>query len=248
MEVFSIHIVTSLIRLIVYSNVIQYLTSWLYKHFTVLCQHVLSFVLDPVRIVISRFGTRNICFCSLLISIIVALPFVVVSIAVLDADIELTVFLVGTIYITDITSTEDVTVIACQLLGCTYRTAVYVYLCMSEDVTVGVECTPVTEVVVASTATEYVTVNLALEEFYGGPTSLIDTLQGTVAVVNTCRHDDTTSYGSNLTTSEECVTYYAAVHLYVCYIHTTVVDISATEYTSTIIESVSAVARPSLVV
>ena len=119
---------------------------------------------------------------------------------------------------------------------------------MSEDVTVGVERTSLTEVVVASTATEYVTVNLTLEEFNAGLTSLVDTLQGTVAVVNTCCLDDTTSDSGNLTTSEECVTYHAAVHLYVCYIHTTVVDISATEYTSTIIESVSAVARPSLVV
>ena len=154
------------------------------QHLAVLSQHILVCILDPIRIFIYRLVTGYICLISLLISIIVALPYVVVAFAILDTDIELTILLVGAIHITDITATEDVTVLTCQLLRRTYCTAVYMHLCLSENVTVGVERTTFTEVVITTTTTEDVAVYLAFEQFYAGFTSLINTFQGTIAVVN----------------------------------------------------------------
>ena len=89
---------------------------------------------------------------------------VVVAFAVFNTDIEFAVILIGTIDITDIAATEDVAVLACQLLGRTDRTAMYIYLCLSEDVTVGVERTALTQVVISSTATKNIAVNIAFKE------------------------------------------------------------------------------------
>ena len=183
-----------------------------------------------------------------IIGIIVALIFVVVSIAILDTDIELTILLVGAIYITDITTTEDVTVLACQLFHSTYRTTVHVHLCLSEYVTVRVERAALTEVVISAAATEYVAMYVAFNEFYICLTCLIDTYQGADAVVLTCSIDDTTTNGSNLTTAEEGIADVSAIHLHIGDIHTTVVDVATTEDTTTVIQSVGAVARPGLVV
>ena len=153
------------------------------QHLTVLSQHILAFILNPIRVFIYRLATGYICLISLLVSIVVTLPFVVVAFTVLDTDIELTVFLVGAIHITDITATEDVTVIACQFLRRTHCTAVHMHLGLSEDITVRVERTTLTQVVIAAATTEDVAVYVALEEFNTRPAGFIDALQVTDAVI-----------------------------------------------------------------
>ena len=179
---------------------------------------------------------------SFLISIIVALPLSFIALTILDADIEIAfIVFVGTIYITDIATTEDVTILTRQFLRGTYRTTMYMHLCLSEYITIGIERTTVTQVVIASTTTKDIAVYLAVEHINACPTSLVDTLQGTDTVVLSGSLDDTTSDGSNLTTTKECITNYAAIHLDVGDIHTTVVDITTTEDASTVIEAVSTI-------
>ena len=120
------------------------------QHFAVLSQHIFAIVFHPVGIIVSRLGTGNVGVISLLISIIVALPYVIVAFAVLNAYIQFTVFithsiltlaLVCTIHISDITAAEDVAVPQSQLFSSTHRTAKDMYLGLSEDVTVGIERT-----------------------------------------------------------------------------------------------------------
>ena len=92
---------------------------------------------------------------------------VIVAFAVLDANIEFAfIVFVGAIYITYIAASEYVTVSVCQFLYRTHCATVHVYLSLSEDVTVGVECATLTEVVIASTATKQVAVYLAIEEVH----------------------------------------------------------------------------------
>ena len=238
MEVCCGYKVTCIIAMTMDGNSRRRLTVRLNQHLTVLSKHILACILNPASIIVFRLRTRNICLMSFLVSIIIALPFVIVAFTVLNTDIELTIFLIGAIHITDITATEDVTILAFQLLRRTYRTSVHLHLCLSEDVTVGIECTTFTEVVIASTTTEDITLYQAFEEFYIRLTCLVDACQGTNAVVNARHLDDTTSYSSNLTTTEEGVTYYAAIHLDISDIYTTVVDIATTEDTSTIVQGV----------
>ena len=183
------------------------------QYLGVLSQHKLAFIFDPVGITVSRCGTRNICFISFLIGIIITLLYVVVAFTPLDTDKELTILFIGTIHISDIATTKDVTVLTFQLLRCTYRTTMYIYLCLSEDVTIGVECTALTQVVISSTATKNVAVNIAFKECHISLTSLVDTLQSTNAIVNACCFNDATSYSGNLTTAKECVTNMTTIHL-----------------------------------
>ena len=212
------------------------------QHLAVLSQHILTIIYYPVKVFVSRLRTRDVCLMSFLISIIVALPLSFIALTILDADIEIAfIVFVGTIYITDIATTEDVTILTRQLLRGTYRTTMYMHLCLSEYITVGIERTTVTQVVVASTTTKDIAVYLAVEHINACPTSLVDTLQGTDTVVLSGSLDDTTSDSGNLTASEEGVTYYAAIHLDIGNIHTTVVDITTTEDTATIIEAVSTI-------
>ena len=216
MKVFSRYIVACGIGVTIDSHSFFCLTIRLNQHLTVLGKHILITVLDPMWVSCrrsDRFGCRFVCISSLLVCIIVAFPHVVVAIAVLDADIELTVLFVGAIHITDITTTKDVTVLTFQLLRCTYRTTVNVYMCLSKDITIGVECTTLTQVVISSTTTKNVAVNIAFKECHISLTSLVDTLQSTNAIVLTSRLDDAASDSGNLTTTEEGVSYVTAIHL-----------------------------------
>ena len=227
------------------------------QYLTVLGQHVFSTILHPVGIVVSRLFTWNVGIISLLISIIVTLPSVVVAFAILDAYIEFTVFithglltlaLVSTIHITDIAATEDIAVLPCQLLRCAHCTSVNTYLSLSEDITVGIERTAFSKIVIATTTTKDVTMYVTFIQFHIGLTSLVNTLQFTYAVILTTGFDNAATYRSNLTTTKESVTDVSAIHLYVGDIHTTVVDIAATEDTSTVIQTVCTVAYIGLVV
>ena len=80
-----------------------------------------------------------------------------------------------------------------------------------------------------------------------GFTCFIDTLQRTDTVVLTAGVDDASSNSRNLTSTEEGVAHVTAIHLHVSNIHTTVVDIAATENTAAIVQTVCTVARPCLV-
>ena len=150
-EVFSGDIVTFGIIVTIDGNGRLCLTIRFNQHLAVLSQHILTFIYYPVGVVVNRLGAGNVSIGSLFISVIVPLPFVIITFAVLDADIEIAfIVFVGTIHISDITTTKDVTVLTFQLLRCTYRTTMYVYLCLSENITIGVERTTFTKVVIAS--------------------------------------------------------------------------------------------------
>ena len=116
----------------------------LYQHLTVLSQYIFALVCHPVGIAVSRLGTWNVRIGPLLISIIVALPFVVIAVTVLNTYIEIAIILIGAIHITNIATTEDITISLCHFLRRTYGTTIDVYLGLSEDVTIGVERTAVT--------------------------------------------------------------------------------------------------------
>ena len=121
-------------------------------------------------------------------------------------------------------------------------------MCLSKDITIGIECTTLTQVVISSTATKNVAVNIAFKECHISLTSLVYTLQSTNAIVNACCFNDATSYSGNLTTAKECVTNVTAIHLDIAYIHTTVVDVATTEDTTAIEQAVRTIACPGLVV
>ena len=248
MEVCGGHIVTGSIVMTIDGDSRLSFCMRLYQHLTVLGQHILALVHYPVFIIVFRLGSGNIGLISLFISIIVALPIAIVAVTVLDADKELTVLFVGAIYITDITATEDVTILACQFLRSSHCTSEDVYLRLSEDITIGVERTAFTQVVVASTTTKDVTVYVAFEKFDCSLTGFIDTLQHAYAVVLTAGVDHTTANSCNLTSTEEGITDVPAIHLHIGDIHTTVVDIAATEDTTTIIQAVRTIACPRLVI
>ena len=122
------------------------------------------------------------------------------------------------------------------------------YLRLSEDVTVGIERTTFTKVVVASATTKDVTMNLTFIEFDGSPTSFVNTLKRTNTVVRSSSINNTTTNSCNLTTSEESVAHVTTIHLHVSDIHTTVVNIAATEDTTTIEQTIGTIARPCLIV
>ena len=218
------------------------------QHLAVLGKYILTFIFYPVGILVIRHGSWSICPIPLLVSIIVALLSTIIAIAAFNADIKITILLISAIHITNITTTKDVAVLTGQLFRSTDSTTMHMHLCLSEDVTVGVECAAFTQVVIASTTSEDITVYVAFKKFYTCSTGLINALQRTDAIIRATGLDDTTSDSSNLTTSEEGVTYMTAIHLDVGDIHTTIIDITTTEDTATIIQTVSTAARPSLVV
>ena len=142
---------------------------------------------------------------------------------------------IGTIYITDITTTEDIAIAQFYTLVRTNLTTMDIDFRLTEDITVGVQCTTFTQVVIASTTAEDVTPHMTGIEGDMRLTSLIDALQRTDGIIlATCRNHATTD-SSNLTTTEESIAHVATIHLHVGNVHTTVVDIASTEDTSTII-------------
>ena len=74
---------------------------------------------------------------------------------------------------------------------------------LSEDITIGVELTTLTEVVVATTTTEDVTVHKTFVQFHTGMSCLIDSLQGSYRVFITRHFNNTTSDCRNLSTTKE---------------------------------------------
>ncbi len=173
-KIFCSYIFTCGIAAIIDCNVRLCPTVRFNQHLAVLGKHILAIIHNPFGVILVidiigwyvRFVSPWGDIFFQIISVIITLIFVVVAFTILDADIELTVLFVGTIYITDITATEDVAVLAYQLLRCTYRTTMYIYLCLSEYVTVRVERTALTEVVISAAATEYIAVYVAFKEFY----------------------------------------------------------------------------------
>ena len=123
------------------------------QHFAVLGQYVLVLVFHPVGIAVYRLGTRDIGIIALLIGIIIAFPYIIVAFAVLNADIQFTVFithgfltlaLVGTVHITDIATTEDITVTPFHTFVSANLSTIDMYLSLSEDITIGIERTTFT--------------------------------------------------------------------------------------------------------
>ena len=252
-QVFNRNVLTCCIVVTIDGDSRQSLGMWLYQHFAVLSQHILGTIHYPFLILFIIFEIcRYVCFGAIIhfkvISVIVAFVFVIVAIAVLDTNIELAVLLIGTIHITDIATAEDVAVTLFHTLVRAYLTAIDVYLRLSEDITVGIERTALTQVVVAAATAENVTMYVTFIEFHIGSTGFIDTLQRTDAVVRSAGIDNTTTNGRNLTTTKEGITYMAAIHLDVSDVHTTVVDISTTKDTATIKQTVGTITRPCLVV
>ena len=70
--------------------------------------------------------------------------------------------LIGTIYITDIATTEYVAITFGYTLGSTYFTAIDVHLSLSEDETIRIERTAITHIIIAAASTEHITVNMAV--------------------------------------------------------------------------------------
>ena len=145
----------------IYGNSRQCLSMWFNQHLTVLSQHIFVIILHPVFVTGIRQCSWCICLSTFLICVVVALILGFIAFAVLDADIEFAILLVCAIYITYIATTEYVTILTCQLFYCTYSATMHMHLCLSEHITIGVECTTFTKVVVASTTTKHITMNLS---------------------------------------------------------------------------------------
>ena len=94
------------------------------------------------------------------------------------------------------------------------------------------EFTNLIEVIVTTTTTEHVAFYISLIQGDIGLTGLADGGGGTR------RRNHTTSYSSNLAAAKDTVTHTSAIHLNVGVVHTTIVDIAATEDTTTLIEFV----------
>ena len=155
--------------------------------------------------------------------------------------------LVGTIYITDITTTEDVTIAQFYTLVRTDLTTMDIDFRLAEDITVGVERTTFTQVIVASATTEDVTPHMTGIEGDMRLTSLIDALQRTDGIIlATCRNHATTD-SSNLTTTEESIAHVATIHLHVGNVHTTVVDITTTKDIAAVVKTVCTITRPGFI-
>ena len=74
---------------------------------------------------------------------------------------------------------------------------------LSEDITIRIELTTLTEVVVTTTTAKDVAMYVTAIEFHIGLSCLVDTLQGSHGIVLTSGIDDTTTDGCNLTTTKE---------------------------------------------
>ena len=244
-KVINRNVLTFFITITIDGDSGQGLWMWFYQHFTVLGEQEITIFLNPVATCV--FTIFIICTASFLV--IVAFLIVIIADTALYPDSHTTISrIIGAIDITYIATTEDVTIAQFHALVRAYLTTKDMHLSMSENVTVGIECTAFTEIIVASTSAKYVAMHMAFIEFYIGPTSLVDSLQYTHAVVLSAGIDDTASDSRNLTTSEEGVTHVTTIHLHVGDIHTTVVDIATTEDTAAVVQTVGAIARPCLIV
>ena len=213
----------------------------LYQHFAVLGQEEFITIFHPTGIGVSWLGTGNISIISLLIGIIVTLPIVIVAVTILNTDIELAILLIGTIDITDVATTEDIAITLFHALVRAYLTTMDVHLSLAEDVTVRIERTTFTKVVIATATTKDVAVNVTLIEFYISSTGFVDTLQRTDAIVRSSSIDNTTTNSRNLPTAKQSIAYVAAIHLNIGHIHTTVINIATTEDTATIKQTVGTI-------
>ena len=160
-----------------------------HQHLAVLGENFLSTVRFP---------------CSVFIFIII--PFVAIVIAytrlLTEAQSAVCIF-ISTIDITDITASEDITITVGKFCISSYLTTVNIDLGLSEDVTVGVELTTLTEVVVTTSTAKDVAMYVTTIEFHIGLSCLIDTLQGSYRVFFTRHFNNTTSDCRNLSTTKE---------------------------------------------
>ena len=108
------------------------------QYFAVLGQHIFSTIHHPIGIAVFGLRSGNVFSIFFLISIIVALPFVIETISVLNTDKKFTVFLIGAIHITDIATAENVAVTPFHTLVRANLSTVDADLSLSENVTVGI--------------------------------------------------------------------------------------------------------------
>ena len=119
---------------------------------------------------------------------------------------------------------------------------------LSEDITIRVKFSSLTEVVIATTTAEDITVYVTIIQFHTGMSCLIDTLQGSYRVFFTRHINNTTSDCRNLSTTEERVTHMTAVHRDIRSVNTTVIDIATAKDITTILQTRSTITRPCLIV
>ena len=110
------------------------------------------------------------------------------------------------------------------------------YLGLAEDISVGVERTGHTEVVVAAAAAEDVTEHLTAVHLYVGAARIVDFVQhahGTAFLLL----DVAAPHGSNLAAAEETAAHHAAIHKDVGVVHATVVHIAAAEDVAAVLQT-----------
>ena len=225
------------------------------KHLTVLGNDKLvrTIIFYPVWVGVTWYGIiRNIRVVSFLVDVIFSFIITVIALSILDTDIQLTILFIGTIDITDVAATENVAVVVAVLVSTEFSvadlTAVDTYLRLAEDVTVGIERTALTKVIVTAATAKDVTMDMALVQGYFGMTGFVDALQTAFGIILASGHNDATAYGSNLAATEEGVAHVATIHLHMAVVHATVVDIATAEDATTVVETIGAVAVEGLVV
>ena len=215
-----------------------YLTPRLHQHLTVLCKYPFVSILYPARIVIVGFSARGICLFSYLIVEIVAFPLVVIAIAILDTDKQIVTLHIGAIDIAYVATAKHVAIAVGHTFLGSNLTTIDVDTSTAKDVTVAVEVTHTTKVVVASTATKDMAHDMTVIKIDMRNTCLVYFRQLTYFVGNAVSVfrlvSSTTANGCNLTTTEDTVAHKAAIHPDISNINTTVVDIATSKQTATI--------------
>ena len=139
------------------------LTMRLDEYLTVLGKLALSVVIVHYKAVdIINSLVRSIRELSFMFIVVTLIKSVITG-TVFGASTKRTILqLVGTIDIADITTAEDVTIAFGQFFDRAHFATMDVHLGLSEDITVGIELTALTQVVIASTATKHITVDVAI--------------------------------------------------------------------------------------
>ena len=196
------------------------------KHFAVLGEFPLIIIIQYVVSVITPF-----------MLIVVAFIQSIVAVASLHTFTEGAVWhLIGTIYIADITATEDVTIFTGDTSISAHLTAMDVYFGLAEHITVGEKRTMLSKVVVAASAAEHVAMHVTTKQFDISLAWSVDLTNCADGVVGATGINLTTPDGGDLAAPEEGITHMTAIHLHLGEVHTTVVDIAATEDTAAVIK------------
>ena len=114
-----------------------------------------------------------------------------------------------------------------------------VHLGLSEDITIGVVYTKlVSQGTITTSATKYIACHMTIEQFHFRFTCLKDTCQVALVInIRVVLIHSTTSYGCNLTTTEEVATNPPAIHLGYCMIHRTTFIVTTTEGVTTLLQT-----------